>query len=217
MNTRDDFPLHVKEVLAKRVGYRCSNPGCRQPTSGPQEDPLKVINIGVAAHITAASPEGPRYDPTLQPEKRRSPENGVWLCQACGKLVDNDPTRYTVDVLRRWKTIVESAALRALEVRTGSDNNDELMFLRLEQLMPDLLNEMRMDLAEHPLSREFVIMKRSWHYWAAGHELVYYYDDHAELENKLRILQNHSLIRDITYNNTKRYIFTEALARYLGA
>src|SRR5437899_8109263 len=55
---RDEFSVGTKELLAKRVGYRCSNPECRQPTSGPQEDPAKVVNIGVAAHITAASPDG---------------------------------------------------------------------------------------------------------------------------------------------------------------
>jgi hypothetical protein len=54
---RDDFSLTTKELLAKRVGYLCSNPKCQQPTSGPQEDPSKAVNIGVACHITAASPE----------------------------------------------------------------------------------------------------------------------------------------------------------------
>ena len=27
---RDDFPKPVLETLAKRVGYRCSNPSCRR-------------------------------------------------------------------------------------------------------------------------------------------------------------------------------------------
>ena len=59
---RDDFQTQTKELLAKRVGYRCSNPGCRQPTSGPHDDPNRAISVGVAAHITAASPGGPRHD-----------------------------------------------------------------------------------------------------------------------------------------------------------
>jgi len=53
---RDDIFVKTKGLPAKRVVNRCSNPGCRQPTSGPQEHPTKVVNIGVAAHITAASP-----------------------------------------------------------------------------------------------------------------------------------------------------------------
>ena len=71
MGTRDDFNPEVKDILAKRVGTRCSNPNCRQTTSGPREDPRKVLNIGVAAHITAASTKGPRYDHALSAEGHR--------------------------------------------------------------------------------------------------------------------------------------------------
>ncbi len=53
-------------------------------------------------------------------------------------------------------------------------------------------------------------------YWANGNELVYYYDDHPELENQLQILENLRLINDITYNNAKRYVMTEELADYLA-
>ena len=67
---RDDFDAKTKEILARRVGYRCSNPECGKLTSGPQEDPAKALNIGVGAHITAASEGGPRYDPSLSSEER---------------------------------------------------------------------------------------------------------------------------------------------------
>jgi hypothetical protein len=183
---RDDFALPVKDVLARRVGFRCSNPACRQPTSGPQEDESKAINIGVAAHITAASSDGPRYNPGLTSESRKSAGNGIWLCQSCAKLIDNDDQRYTVEILERWKTISESAALRALETRSGPED-DELMFLRLEQLMPDLLAEVRQDLLTHPLCREFVALKKQWTYWPGEEELCYYYEDHPQLDSKLRI------------------------------
>ena len=108
---RDDFDLKTKRILAARVGFRCSNPHCRKLTSGPQSLPDKAVNIGVAAHITAASPGGPRYDPTLSPSERSSIENGIWLCQTCAKLIDSDPNRYTVEVLREWKRQAESEAL----------------------------------------------------------------------------------------------------------
>lgn len=167
---RDDFPLPVKDLLDKRVAFRCSNPACRKPTSGPQEDPEKSINIGVAAHITAASPDGARYNPSLTNEGRRSAANGIWLCQSCGKLVDNDENRYTVEILQHWKAVSESAALRSLESRTDADDN-ELLFLRLEQLMPDFLEEIRKDLTAHPLKRLFVPLSKKWTYWASGDEL----------------------------------------------
>jgi hypothetical protein len=213
---RDEFSAATKELLAKRVGYLCSNPECQHPTSGPQDDPTKAINIGVAAHITAASPDGPRYDPTLTQEQRCAADNGIWLCQACGKLVDDDQSRYSVSTLREWRRIAEAAAVRALERRGSRVTEPDAAFLRAERLMPDLIAEMRDDLAENPLSREFVILKKSWSYWAKGNELAYFYDDHSDLDNKLQILQGLGLVQDITYNNTKRFIITERLAEYLG-
>lgn len=63
--TRDDFTTSTKEVIARRVGYHCSL--CSRGTVGPNEDPARANNIGVAAHITAASPGGPRYDATIRP------------------------------------------------------------------------------------------------------------------------------------------------------
>jgi hypothetical protein len=45
----DDFLEPVNTALASRVGNLCSNPECHALTSGPQEDPAKALNIGVAA------------------------------------------------------------------------------------------------------------------------------------------------------------------------
>src|SRR5690242_10450826 len=61
--SRDDFPESAKRALSARVNAKCSNPDCGAATSGPQLDPCKALNVGVAAHIAAAAPGGPRYDP----------------------------------------------------------------------------------------------------------------------------------------------------------
>lgn len=212
---RDDFPVNIKDVLAKRIGFRCSNPNCRQLTSGPQTDPSKVINVGVAAHITATSPQGPRYDPVLTPEDRSSINNGIWLCQTCAKLVDNDPIRYSAVTLEAWKREAEEAAIKELESRHHRIPKSDA-FARLERLMPQLLIEMRQDIAQHPLRREFVLLKRNWSYWAKGNELCYYFDEHSDLLNQIQILENYGLVRKITYNDIQRYIISEEFAQYLG-
>jgi len=111
---RDDFCEDVKRTLASRVGSVCSNPDCRASTSGPQIDSAKVLNVGVAAHITSAAEGGPRYDPRLSPEQRRSVDNGIWLCQTCAKLIDNDQERYHEKLLLAWKEIAEFRALNAI-------------------------------------------------------------------------------------------------------
>lgn len=74
---RDEFNAATKDLLARRVSFRCSNPDCRWPTAGSQADPAGSVNIGVAAHITAASPDGPRYDPTLTPDERSRRERNM--------------------------------------------------------------------------------------------------------------------------------------------
>ncbi len=121
---RDDFLKQTRDTLALRVGARCSNPLCRKLTTGPRTESSFIVNIGVAAHITAASPGGPRYDASFSSERRQSVENGIWLCQNCAKLIDNDPTRYPVALLRGWKVEAEEAALEEVEGKAGRQLTD---------------------------------------------------------------------------------------------
>jgi hypothetical protein len=114
-NNRDEFSKEVVRTLQERVGNRCSNPKCRCLTSGPNHAPEKATRIGVAAHITAASPGGPRYELSLTPENRSSIQNGIWLCQNCSKLVDSDPRTYPVELLVAWRDAAESQAREELE------------------------------------------------------------------------------------------------------
>lgn len=214
---RDEFPLPTKEIMAKRVAYHCSNPSCRHVTSGPQSDPQKAVNIGVAAHISAASEGGPRYDPTLTEEDRGGIENGIWLCQSCAKLVDNDPVRYPKEVLKNWKKGAEQEAARSLEHRRASGSHEEVAFRKAERLLPKLLEEMRADLSRHPLVREFVVLKKTWLFnWPPDQRMfAYYYEDHEDLENQFQVLENLHLISLITRDNVLRYLITEEFADYL--
>lgn len=147
---RDDFSDGVKKILAHRAGFRCSNPSCRALTVGPaMARPSEHMNIGVAAHIAAASPGGPRYDPELSPIQRRSIDNGLWLCQNHATEIDRDITHYTIDVLRAWKKDAEETAhalfgrpvsAQALDVVIGlvahRDSNDGLVLVGTANL-PD--------------------------------------------------------------------------------
>ena len=115
MNNRDDFSQKTKDLLANRVGRRCSNPNCRKLTCAANSDPTGIVNIGVAAHICAAAAGGPRYDNLMSKEERKSFDNGIWLCQSCAKLIDSDSNRYTKDVLKMWKNVSEELALLEVE------------------------------------------------------------------------------------------------------
>jgi tetratricopeptide (TPR) repeat protein len=119
---RDDFSATVKANLAARVGFLCSNPQCQASTIGPHLESRKTVKVGVAAHICAASPEGPRYDPEQSPEQRRGIDNGIWLCQTCAARIDRDEAMYTPAVLRGWKREAEAQAdLRLGKARSALD------------------------------------------------------------------------------------------------
>ncbi|MFZ9847617.1 MAG: hypothetical protein ACO3EE_05640 [Flavobacteriales bacterium] len=114
MNQRDDFNARTKDILAKRVCYHCSNPTCSRTTIGPHTQEDKTTLVGVAAHITAASPGGPRFDENISSDERQSFENGIWLCVNCSTIIDKDPESYPKQLLERWKNEAEKNALEKL-------------------------------------------------------------------------------------------------------
>ena len=120
--SRDDFKSLVKNQLAKRVAWHCSNPNCHTATTGPRSESDKSVSIGVAAHIQAASPGGARYSSTQDSAERAGYSNGIWLCQSCAKLVDNDSVRFKTELLLTWKSWAEDWALGQLQ---GATNPNE--------------------------------------------------------------------------------------------
>ena len=104
VKSRDDFSKPVVEALARRAAYICTNPGCRKPTLSPSRHPEKALFTGVASHITAAAPRGPRHDPSLTQKQRASAENGIFLCATCAVMIDkNGGLDFPAELLRRWK------------------------------------------------------------------------------------------------------------------
>lgn len=217
---RHEFSVSVKDKLAKRVGYLCSNPACRQPTSGPQSGSSGFVNTGVASHVTAASPGGPRYDEMLSPNQRASPENGIWLCQTCSKLVDSDQRRYSVEKLREWKSDAETSAAMALEQRRSPATESEGVFLEAERLMPELINEMKVDVRSDTteLVREFVPLPNKNVVFGLGHgkaQFVYYQSEHPQLKLQVDWLMEMGLIVDVTPGNCPVYRMTPQFAGWL--
>ncbi len=112
---RENFSAAVKKLLASRVNYKCSNPICSRPTSGPSIELNQSVNIGEAAHITAAAQRGPRYNELMTYEQRTSAANGIWLCSVCAKLIDSDIDRFPVSVIEHWKKQAEESARSGLD------------------------------------------------------------------------------------------------------
>ncbi|WP_423841849.1 HNH endonuclease [Aeromonas dhakensis] len=70
----------------------CSNPDCLRFTvySTTEEN---TRSIAEAAHINAASGQGPRAI-IMDEEELKKAENGIWLCSICHTKVDNDACYY---------------------------------------------------------------------------------------------------------------------------
>ncbi|MGX7006172.1 hypothetical protein [Caballeronia sp. KNU42] len=101
---RDEFSETAKDLIAKRSGYICAYPGCRRMTVAVSDDRKSGLTMtGVAAHITAAGRGGPRYDANMRHDERSSERNGIWTCQIHGKLIDDNPSKCSVEELHRWK------------------------------------------------------------------------------------------------------------------
>jgi hypothetical protein len=109
---RDNFSQGTVAEIGKAVGYRCSNPDCRHPTVAANAKQDGIVTLGVAAHICAASPGGPRYNAAQTRAERRGKENDLWLCQNCGRIVDADPASYPVEKMKEWKRTAQEKAFR---------------------------------------------------------------------------------------------------------
>jgi hypothetical protein len=136
---RDDFSSAVKTLLAQRVGWLCSNPDCQRPTIGPRKGELGSMNVGVAAHIKAASADFARYDALQSREERRHFDNGIWLCQVHAHQIDHDEEHFTVELLHRWKREAEERAFDQLTQGRGP--------ARVEGPSEELMRELRIILA----------------------------------------------------------------------
>lgn len=129
---RDNFSTPTKRALAQRAAHFCSNPQCLKLTLGPHSDPTKSLSSGHAAHIHAASDQGPRFDPNQTPEQRKDISNGLWLCRECGDIVDKDDAPHSPTLLRQWK---QDHELMISEVRQKG-YADSLTLLQSKRLEP---------------------------------------------------------------------------------
>ena len=110
MTARDNFSDRTRTQISRLAGGLCSYPGCRAATFGATSDGSAVLDIGIAAHISAAAAGGPRYDANMTSTDRGSASNGIWMCADHGRAIDADVKFYTVGKLREWKRDAEREA-----------------------------------------------------------------------------------------------------------
>lgn len=131
---RDNFTNKTKDIIAKRVAWRCSFPGCNIITVGAGHDNnSQVINLGEAAHINAASKNGPRYDNSMTLQQRISVDNGIWMCRHHARLIDSDYFNYSAQTLRQWKRIAECKTYDYLQTLKKELSTDSTTLISIGQ------------------------------------------------------------------------------------
>jgi len=141
---RDDFTRSTLRTLADRAGHRCSNPKCGRATTGARSDG-GVLKGGIGAHICAAAEGGERYDPTMSKDERRSADNGIWLCDWCSRMIDQDPSGYSVELLQSWKRQAEQTARQNIGQKLYNDAEATDMLIgattgTTKRLLPNMIH-----------------------------------------------------------------------------
>ncbi|MGE0730198.1 MAG: hypothetical protein AB7Q92_19310 [Acidimicrobiia bacterium] len=144
MRLRSSTLPHMVDPRAYRTGTRmalaalgrgCYYPACRTPSfAWAAGEPWFALQI---AHIAAAEPGGPRWDPDMTDDQRRGFANVVLLCAGHHTAVDRQPDRYPAEILHRWKQVREGAAATQLAAMSTSDA-EQLLEHQAGQLVADV-------------------------------------------------------------------------------
>ena len=94
-------PQHTRLKLWVKAAGRCQFHGCNKPV-WRNNLTLRDGNFGEVAHIIGASEDGPRGSGESS-DLRVDYSNLMLLCQRCHKEIDDDPDRYSVELMRQWK------------------------------------------------------------------------------------------------------------------
>lgn len=100
VDPRSYKPSHVRR-LDTLSGNQCASPSCTRPCIA--RDGISILSK--ICHIAAASPEGPRFDPSMDNDQRRHFDNLILLCDECHTIIDNkaNELKYPTPLLIEWK------------------------------------------------------------------------------------------------------------------
>lgn len=91
----------IKRLFAASCN-KCAYPNCSLPIV---EESGTVT--GIICHIKARSRGGPRYDRNQSDAERHSFDNLILMCSRHSKLIDSEPNRFTVELLKDIKELHE--------------------------------------------------------------------------------------------------------------
>lgn len=113
-------------MLWGRSGNRCALPSCRKVLVEDETETDDASIVGDEAHIVAREEDGPRGISPLTAEERDKFGNLILLCKIHHKLIDDQPTTYTVDILNQMKQDHLEWVEKSLNPDTDKQKDDEI-------------------------------------------------------------------------------------------
>lgn len=99
--SRKTIPERDLKMLWGKAGNRCAI--CRKELVHDRINSDPDVVVGIAAHIIADSPDGPRGSSDLSLDKRHLYNNLILLCMRDSKVIDEQLETYTIDKLNNMK------------------------------------------------------------------------------------------------------------------
>ena len=124
----------TRKLLWGRSGNRCAI--CKQELIVSATDKDSEAVVGDECHIISAQLDGPRNDPGYPKEKLDSYGNLMLLCRVHHKMVDDQATTFSADILRQLKNNHE---LMISEKLSDHKKPKPVRISRIKKNIPDYL------------------------------------------------------------------------------
>lgn len=117
----------IKELYA-RSGNTCAFPGCSCKLF------FNGTNISEICHIQGLNPNSARHNSSLSDTEVNSIENLILLCSTHHSLVDQKPSKYTVECLTEMKATHEEWVAQRLH---NGNNSQEAFYTELQKIFQE--------------------------------------------------------------------------------
>ncbi|MDK0624325.1 HNH endonuclease [Clostridium perfringens] len=94
---------HTRKLLWGKSANRCNFPECKEILSIECGEEKHTV-IGEECHIIARSEDGPRGNSTLDKKQRDEYDNLILMCEKHHHIIDDNPEKYTVEILKDMKS-----------------------------------------------------------------------------------------------------------------
>ena len=124
----------TRKILWGRSGNRCAF--CKHELIVNATDNDTEAIVGDECHIISPENHGPRYDPLYPQKKLDSYENLILLCRIHHKMVDDQASTYTSDILRQMK---QNHEVMISEKLSDKQKPKPIRLRRAKENIPDYL------------------------------------------------------------------------------